>query len=304
MLKRIAIYSLAMLAGAVSASAQDAEKPLKQFEGKVLVLRQPGHDNLQQYDTAGMKLKGGREEPWTSHGGMLIEHIELTPNKLRLSGRRMVFLFAQQQLAVTDLKKLKHHGKAPLSPAIDVEIALRHPIDSEDQAREILGKVFALNTEDLLASLPDFWRQCLADHLTYDPSQPKDAEFSWRAPVIGRAKLTQNSALKPSDDRKDPESGEPITHVGNGVSVPRAMFTPEPTFPEIARSIGFQGVCVLKLIVGTDGLVHNVEVVRPLGFGLDESAVAGVKTWRFQPAARDKQPVAVEMNVEVSFNLY
>ena len=304
MLKRFAVFSLAMLAGAVSASAQDAEKTLKQFEGKVLVLRHPGHDNSQQYDTAGMELKGGREEPWTTHGGMLIEHVELTPDKLRLSGRRMVFLFGPQLLAVTDLKKLKHHGKAPLSPAIDVEIALRHPIDSEEQTREVLSKVFALNTEGLLASVPDFWRQCLADHLTYDSSQPKDAEFSWRAPVIGRAKLTQNSALEPSDDRKDPESGEPISHVGNGVSAPRPVFTPEPKFSEVARYVGFQGVCVLKITVDTDGHVHNVDVVRPLGFGLDESAVAGVKTWRFQPAARDQQPVAVTLNVEVSFNLY
>jgi TonB family protein len=304
MLKRIAVLSLAMLAAAASACAQDAEKTLKQFEGKVLVLRHPLHDNSQHYDAGGKELKGGREESWTTHGGMLIEHVELTPDKLRLSGRRMLFLFGPQLLAVTDLKKLKHHGKAPISPAMDVEIALRHPIDSEEQTREVLSKVFVLNTEDLLASVPDFWRQCLADHVTYDPMQPKDAEFSWRAPVVGRAKLTQNSALKPNDDRKDPESGEPVTHVGNGVSVPRPVFTPEPKFSEVAHYVGFQGVCVLKIIMGTDGHVHDVDVVRPLGFGLDESAVATVKTWRFQPAAREKQPVAVEMNVEVSFNLY
>jgi TonB family protein len=304
MLKRIAIFLLAMLVVMASASAQEAERALKQFEGKVLVLRHPLHDSSQQYDTIGMELKGGREEPWTTHGGMLIEHVELTPDKLRLSGRRMVYFFGPQLLGVTDLKKLKHHGKAPLSPAMDVEIALRHPIDSEEQTREVLNKVFALNTENMLASVPDFWRQCLTDHLTYDPSQPKGAEFSWRAPVTGRAKLTQNSALKSSDDRKDPESGEPITRVGNGVSAPRPVFTPEPKFSEVARYVGFQGVCVLKLTVGTDGRVHNVDVIRPLGFGLDESAVAGVKTWRFQPAARDNQPVAVMLNVEVSFNLY
>jgi Gram-negative bacterial TonB protein C-terminal len=34
-------------------------------------------------------------------------------------------------------------------------------------------------------------------------------------------------------------------------------------------------------------------VVHPLGMGLDENAVATVSTWRFAPATKDGQPVAV-----------
>jgi TonB family protein len=37
---------------------------------------------------------------------------------------------------------------------------------------------------------------------------------------------------------------------------------------------------------------------------LDDRAVEKVKTWRFEPATRDGQRVAVEMPIEVSFNLY
>ena len=58
------------------------------------------------------------------------------------------------------------------------------------------------------------------------------------------------------------------------------------------------------MIVGKDGAVHKVRLVRPLGLGLDESAQSTIQTWQFQPATRNGQPVAVEMNVEVSFNLY
>ena len=60
----------------------------------------------------------------------------------------------------------------------------------------------------------------------------------------------------------------------------------------------------MNLIVGNDGTVHHIRLVRPLGLGLDESARSMIQTWRFQPATRDGQPVAVEMNVEVAFNLY
>jgi protein TonB len=38
--------------------------------------------------------------------------------------------------------------------------------------------------------------------------------------------------------------------------------------------------------------------------GLDETAMEEVKRWRFNPAARNGQPVAVEMNIEISFNLH
>jgi TonB family protein len=64
-------------------------------------------------------------------------------------------------------------------------------------------------------------------------------------------------------------------------------------------------VDVVTIIVGTDGRVHKAWLARPLGLGLDESSIATVKTWRFQPAfSGDKEPVAVEINIEVSFNLY
>jgi protein TonB len=38
--------------------------------------------------------------------------------------------------------------------------------------------------------------------------------------------------------------------------------------------------------------------------GLDEKAIEAVSQWRFQPATLNGQPVAVQINVEVSFRLY
>ena len=40
---------------------------------------------------------------------------------------------------------------------------------------------------------------------------------------------------------------------------------------------------VLWLIVDTDGTTKQIKVVRKLGMGLDEEAVAAVKKWRFRP---------------------
>jgi TonB family protein len=101
-----------------------------------------------------------------------------------------------------------------------------------------------------------------------------------------------------------PGVGPGIFHVGDGVSAPRAIYTPEPEFSEEARKAKYQGVVVVTIIVGPDGRVHNPRVVRSLGMGLDEKAIEGVKTWKFDPSKKDGHPVAVEMNVEVAFNLY
>lgn len=98
-------------------------------------------------------------------------------------------------------------------------------------------------------------------------------------------------------------AGVPL-HVGGDVTAPRAIYTPNPEFSEAARKAGYQGTCVLSLIVGADGKPRDVSVVRKLGMQLDEKAVEAVRNWTFEPARKNGQPVAVPIEVEVSFHLY
>ena len=95
-----------------------------------------------------------------------------------------------------------------------------------------------------------------------------------------------------------------IYHVGDGTSPPRPTYTPEPEFSEEARHARFQGVVVMKVVVSKTGNIVRIKLQRALGKGLDENAMEGVKQWRFDPATRKGQPVAVEMNIEVAFHLY
>jgi TonB family protein len=61
---------------------------------------------------------------------------------------------------------------------------------------------------------------------------------------------------------------------------------------------------VLALVVGTDGLAHDVKIDHGLNSDLDGAAVDTVKRWKFNPASREGKPVPAEIKVEVSFNLY
>lgn len=92
--------------------------------------------------------------------------------------------------------------------------------------------------------------------------------------------------------------------VGGGVSAPRVLSAPDPDYSEEARKAKYQGTVVLWCIVGPDGRVRDVKVQRSLGLGLDEKAIEAVRQWKFEPARKDGQPVAVQIGIEVNFRLY
>jgi protein TonB len=95
-----------------------------------------------------------------------------------------------------------------------------------------------------------------------------------------------------------------IYSLGDGVSIPRAIYSPEPEFSEEARRSKYQGEVTLLATIGVDGHTRDLRVVRSLGMGLDEKALEAVRTWRFEPGKKDGRPVAVQMNIIVSFHLF
>jgi TonB family protein len=95
-----------------------------------------------------------------------------------------------------------------------------------------------------------------------------------------------------------------IYHVGADVSAPKLIFAPDPEYSEEAKRAKYQGICIVSLIVDAQGNPQRVQVVRHLGKGLDQKAVEAVEQYKFEPAMRHGEPVAVEVNIEVNFRLY
>src|ERR1039458_6239412 len=92
--------------------------------------------------------------------------------------------------------------------------------------------------------------------------------------------------------------------VGGGVSAPRPIYDPDPEYSEEARHVKYQGTVLLWVIVGPDGRPRDIRVQRSLGMGLDEKAIEAVRQWKFEPSMKDGHPVAVQVNIEVSFRLH
>jgi protein TonB len=98
-------------------------------------------------------------------------------------------------------------------------------------------------------------------------------------------------------------TGGGIYRVGGGVRPPTVLFRVEPNYSEEARKANYQGTVLLSAIVRRDGRIEILRVLRGLGLGLDENAVAALRQWKFNPGTRNGEPVDVALNVEVNFVL-
>lgn len=90
-----------------------------------------------------------------------------------------------------------------------------------------------------------------------------------------------------------------------GYGDPACYYHPSPAFTDEAVKVKIQGIVELTAIVTADGRVTDPHVSKGLGFGLDENAMAAVRTWRCTPArGPDGKPAAVRVVIEQQFQLY
>jgi TonB family protein len=90
---------------------------------------------------------------------------------------------------------------------------------------------------------------------------------------------------------------------GAGIAPPRLLHEVKAEYTEEARRRGLRGHTLLEIVVRRDGTVGDIRILRALGAGLDERAVAAVRQWRFAPATARGVPVDVIVEVTVEFVL-
>jgi len=88
-----------------------------------------------------------------------------------------------------------------------------------------------------------------------------------------------------------------------GLTLPVALYKPEPEYSEEARKVKLQGSVFLTIVIDVDGVPKDIRVKDSLGLGLDEKAVEAVSRWRFRPGTKDGKPVPVAVGVDVRFRL-
>jgi len=86
------------------------------------------------------------------------------------------------------------------------------------------------------------------------------------------------------------------------IQLAKPIYKVEPVYPPLARQARIAGTVELIGVLGTDGRIHELRVVRghPL---LIEAALAAVRQWIYAPTILNGQPVEVQAPIQVNFIL-
>lgn len=287
------------------------EQLRQQLLGKTLFLRDGYLDDTLHFDQNG-KLDGTSPRESFTLSLVQITHVRLTKHRLELEGDRYGLHFlgalpSEDQSTAVDKVRLTSKKK-PLRIMIDREEVEKpkkekarkgkhaqpaqlaapspsagaapgeHPgttrsvADANRALEAALDRIFSSGIDArMIATLPEYWQlyyKAAAEHIDYKPADPA---------VLRQSQVDRKAKL---------------------VSV----F--EPPSNEYAQKNGVAGMAMYHVVVGADGKPQQIAVGRPIGFGLDENAVAALRKATFEPARKDGKPVPVLLDVVVEFRIY
>jgi periplasmic protein TonB len=115
---------------------------------------------------------------------------------------------------------------------------------------------------------------------------------------------TQRGSGMGSTDGDD--EGEAIgDRYAPGTFAVKCLYCPDPEYTDEARHEKLQGSVTLRVLVTKDGRAGQIKIVKGLGLGLDERAIAAIQIWRFQPARdANKNAIAQWVTVETTYRLF
>ena len=113
-----------------------------------------------------------------------------------------------------------------------------------------------------------------------------------------------------------PADPEPVYSVGNGVSPPRAIFSPEPDLSKEPKRRKYKGdhKLLVQVTIRPDSSGHGsqvharireAEVLRSIGDAdLDAKVIEDMRRkWKFEPCLKDQKPVSCKLKFEIAVHI-
>jgi TonB family protein len=88
-----------------------------------------------------------------------------------------------------------------------------------------------------------------------------------------------------------------------GMVAPTILKSTMALYTAEAANRAIEGTVTVQARIGVNGDTEVLRVLKGLGFGLDEIAMATVSGWQFSPALRNGAPVEVIAQIDVPYNL-
>lgn len=98
-------------------------------------------------------------------------------------------------------------------------------------------------------------------------------------------------------------SERPVMTGTEHLEPPRVVEDTPPLYTESAFDRGIEGRVVLRVIIRKDGSIGAVRVHQSLDSELDSAAITAVRSWTFEPATVDGDPINVLADIELDFQI-
>ncbi len=278
------LLALALLPARSAWADRGLEGQLKfDYLDKVLTLRHFYSGDHLKFRSDGTLEGNASIGIWALDGQIEVEDVRVHGERLEIKGRRIHRTFDSQgnlrdELALVENgrdKWQKDLEKQLRRLRVEIEIELPNDAPSQKDISSAIDGVFLSKSEFLSDMVPTYWQSYLAKQEGKPQNTP------------------------------EPKSDTVLAvKRGAGITPPRKRSDPDPEYSDAARKAKYQGTAVIRVVVDPSGTPKDLQIVRPLGLGLDEKAIAAVSKWKFEPAKKDGEPVAVAIMIEINFRLY
>ena len=248
-------------------SDRDIQKQLEaKFKNKTMAIRHFFSGDTLKYDADGTLISGGKPGSWTINAYFKPQRIRLSNKSITISGNRIYWSY-------NDSKQTPLLFRESGNTTIEI---IRSPEQKDLPGILVsLQAVFLKNDEPFADLVPPYWKKTI------------QADFKKDAPFV----LNAEQAKQELQERRD-------------ITPPKQKYIPTPQYTEEARRARMEGIVVLYITIDEDGKATVTDIIKPMGLGLDESAVKTIEEqWKFSPAILDGVPIWYIAKVVVGFKI-
>lgn len=143
-----------------------------------------------------------------------------------------------------------------------------------------------------------------------DQPPPQETLSETNVGVVTQEGDDNATELPPEEPVADPDAGKVFTYVEEQPTFPggeASMYEylqKNIKYPPLARENGITGRVYMTFVVGPDGDIRDVKVLRGIGAGCDEEAIRVVKSMpNWKPGKQNGRSVNVQFNMPINFTL-
>ena len=132
-----------------------------------------------------------------------------------------------------------------------------------------------------------------------------DLQISYAQRLAITGKVTTLQAFDPANSTVVlPAPPTPGGGQEGGVIAGKVLHKVAPAYPEFARMNHKFGAVLLHALVSRQGTVTNIVPIASPDAALTASAIEAVKQWTYQPYLLNGQPVEVDANIQINFDVH